>query len=80
MDQPHPQTVRLQAERKGLAHLDAYLSHPFTHLSLCHVINANVIDDNKIKQVAARGIPIPVLLRRAVKPCFKSAACNLQRL
>lgn len=39
-------------------------------LSLCHIINTNVIDDNKIKQVAPKGIPICVLLRRALKPCF----------
>lgn len=80
MDQLHPLMVRLSARIKGNVHLDAYPGHPFTHLSLCHIINANVIDDHKIKQVAPKGIPICVLLRRALKPCFLSLACNPQRL
>lgn len=79
MDQPHL-LVRLSARIKGGVHLDASPGHPFTHPSLCHIVNANVIDDNKIKQVAPKGIPICVLLRRALTPCFLSAACNPQRL
>lgn len=72
--------MRLSTRIKGDVHLDASPGHPFTHLSLCHIINANVIDDNKIKQVAPKGIPICVLLRRAPRHVFLSAACNPQRL
>lgn len=35
----------------------------------CHITNAGCID-YEIKQVAPKGIPIPVPLGRAVKLCF----------
>lgn len=75
-----PLMVRLSARIKGDGHLDASPGHPFTQLSLCHIIHANVINGNKIKQVTPKGIPIGMLLRRALRDIFLSAACNPQRL